>query len=651
MANGEAVERGSEFTMNMSTGQSWVKYGGPGDPPGRGDPPGSGDPSGRRGDPPDSDAAGAPPRAVGGADFDGVAFEAVTPAVIVGAIAMAVGVVPAVMAAPAAAVVAATVAALAAIATAGAVAAAPAAAALRAAASRRAAAEAALAAQLQSVGEDIPKIMTGGARGSPKIYVVENGIRLKLTSSGLKAFYFPSEVLENDNPSAKKKVGCMRVEHERVRRRALTTKVWTAKYNVGFMTAQQRVLDQKARANGPMPTTASICRRVERDLGLPDGCLLKNRVNKYVRTGPPRHATRTGRKAGKFEHLLLASMANDIDLNQQAGHPASTTEIATELQCLYRSCGYAAEDKNWLLKKLMRAHPEVMSYHASSTEREARRLKWTTVDNLLRWHEGFEKLLVDELFGFMGPEHLVELVGPDGKFKTGKSKLWLFPGMHMRIFNVDETSIGGLATQTRRRNTPGRRGQPSRKTKQKDNGKHSTLNQGMCAPDYARPASVDPNGVPVAAVAGGAAVALPPQVILASEAANPSAKRPEKQVIEACPVGTQIHYTKTGSANSTTLEAWIDMVITTCQTKGMVVRDEAGKRIIIKLDGGPALNLCPDWLQRQKSKGVILFPGLPNGSSANQVSAWLSACAAIVLFQGGGGKYEAIMCTKASHSR
>ena len=40
LAQGEAVERGSEVTMNMSTGQSWVKYSGPGDPPGRGDPAG-----------------------------------------------------------------------------------------------------------------------------------------------------------------------------------------------------------------------------------------------------------------------------------------------------------------------------------------------------------------------------------------------------------------------------------------------------------------------------------------------------------------------------------------------------------------------------------------------------------------------------------
>jgi hypothetical protein len=42
LAQGEAVERGSEVTMNMSTGQSWVKYSGPGDPPERGDAAGAG---------------------------------------------------------------------------------------------------------------------------------------------------------------------------------------------------------------------------------------------------------------------------------------------------------------------------------------------------------------------------------------------------------------------------------------------------------------------------------------------------------------------------------------------------------------------------------------------------------------------------------
>ena len=60
------------------------------------------------------------------------------------------------------------------------------------------------------------------------------------------------------------------------------------------------------------------------------------------------------------------------------------------------------------------------------------------------------------------------------------------------------------------------------------------------------------------------------------------------------------------------------MVIVKCRANGIEVRDELKKRIIVKLDGGPALDLSPDWLQRQKAKGVISFPGLPNGSSANQ---------------------------------
>ena len=64
----------------------------------------------------------------------------------------------------------------------------------------------------------------------------------------------------------------------------------------------------------------------------------------------------------------------------------------------------------------------------------------------------------------------------------------------------------------------------------------------------------------------------------------------------------------------------------------------------------PALNLCPDWLQPQKDNGAILFPGLPNGSSADQVSAWLYACAASVLFAGANKQNEATTCTKASSS-
>ncbi len=79
--------------------------------------------------------------------------------------------------------------------------------------------------------------------------------------------------------------------------------------------------------------------------------------------------------------------------------------------------------------------------------------------------------------------------------------------------------------------------------------------------------------MPVPAVAEGEAVVLP-QIILASDAKDPSTKKPESKVLEACPPGTQIHYTNSGSANSATLEAWIDMVIVKCRANGIEVRAE-----------------------------------------------------------------------------
>lgn len=84
----------------------------------------------------------------------------------------------------------------------------------------------------------------------------------------------------------------------------------------------------------------------------------------------------------------------------------------------------------------------------------------------------------------------------------------------------------------------------------------------------------------------------------------------------AYPPGTLFERTKNGSADRRTLEKIFDSIIEHAGD----VEDTPGKRIVIKLDGGPAVpKNDADWLEKQKKKGIILFPGLPNGSAVNQV--------------------------------
>ena len=52
---------------------------------------------------------------------------------------------------------------------------------------------------------------------------------------------------------------------------------------------------------------------------------------------------------------------------------------------------------------------------------------------------------------------------------------------------------------------------------------------------------------------------------------------------------------------------------------GIEIADEPGKRICIKIDGGPGLTKDPDYLEGLKKKGFVIFPGLPNATSVNQV--------------------------------
>ena len=51
--------------------------------------------------------------------------------------------------------------------------------------------------------------------------------------------------------------------------------------------------------------------------------------------------------------------------------------------------------------------------------------------------------------GVFGEEHTVKFPGVNGIIE-GKSKLYLFPGQHKRIFNTDETNVSSNDTRTNR---------------------------------------------------------------------------------------------------------------------------------------------------------------------------------------------------------
>ena len=225
-------------------------------------------------------------------------------------------------------------------------------------------------------------------------------LKLKLTSSGLKAAS-DAEYLEEDDDGG---ITCMKAEHERVRRRAITTKKWSRIWQQGFVEAQAVVKEEANAPGGRRRSTATICTAMEVKHDLPKGSLAARRVNRYVSSGAPRVAKANGLSAQPQEKLLLSAVANDIELNQLGGIPPDTEQIMTQLQDLYRSRGYNADDKQWLLTKLMRAHPEVMCYQAGAKEREERRLRWTTSSNLQVWHEGWEAMLIEQQMGWRGVE-------------------------------------------------------------------------------------------------------------------------------------------------------------------------------------------------------------------------------------------------------
>ena len=77
------------------------------------------------------------------------------------------------------------------------------------------------------------------------------------------------------------------------------------------------------------------------------------------------------------------------------------------------------------------------------------------------------------------------------------------------------------------------------------------------------------------------------------------------------PEGTTLfHFTKTGSsANHTTQAAYINMIKKWVEDNFGDVADEPRKRILLQLDGGPALHLDPDKLESLRKQGIIIFQG------------------------------------------
>ena len=91
---------------------------------------------------------------------------------------------------------------------------------------------------------------------------------------------------------------------------------------------------------------------------------------------------------------------------------------------------------------------------------------------------------------------------------------------------------------------------------------------------------------------------------------------PSARLREAYPEGTLFATTPSGSACRETLDQLIENLVDTLGD----VADEPGKRIVLKLDGGPALPKSdPEWLWKQRNRGIWIYPGLPNGSAVNQV--------------------------------
>ena len=104
-------------------------------------------------------------------------------------------------------------------------------------------------------------------------------------------------------------------------------------------------------------------------------------------------------------------------------------------------------------------------------------------------------MLVDEGFGVFGEWHDLTIQGKGGP-KTGRSNVWLFPGMHKRLFNRDESPVSGTDTHTGRSKQLSPEGVTPANTKSKPAQSHHTYVLWVRAPEYKRIALVE-NGVVV----------------------------------------------------------------------------------------------------------------------------------------------------------
>jgi len=116
------------------------------------------------------------------------------------------------------------------------------------------------------------------------------------------------------------------------------------------------------------------------------------------------------------------------------------------------------------------------------------------------------------------------------------------------------------------------------------------------------------------------------QMIFTSYSKTPGTIQMSRAQKQAYPPGMQFASTPNGSASPSTLDELIQHLVAEIGD----VEDKPGKRIVIKLDGGPAVpKNNPLWLSKLARQGVILFPGVPNASSVNQVGLGLMTCGSI----------------------
>ncbi len=124
----------------------------------------------------------------------------------------------------------------------------------------------------------------------------------------------------------------------------------------------------------------------------------------------------------------------------------------------------------------------------------------------------FENTLEEEGFGLLDSVlHAVQVMGAGGKWKTGMSRVWLFPGAAKRIFNLDESQVSGTDTQTSNAVrlapvgiAPGQQAAKKAQT-------HTTYVAVVSPPEYARKAETI-NGTDIPAVAAHDGAALPGMV-------------------------------------------------------------------------------------------------------------------------------------------